>query len=133
MRTYVKDADLIQNRKLPASDETVRSEAIELKGNADEDFLKNEMQLLISAPAIEVANLADDEEMIYAVEQSDDKATWTGLAVSQKQIGADGAGADAVEFVIAIPSNVQRYVRLVVTASANHDTSALNAELALVV
>lgn len=122
----IRDAKLMKDRALPATNETVVSESIELLGQTGEDFLAN-AELAVSVPSLSVAQLANGAKINTIVEHSDDDSSFEELAKGTEQTGADGTGADAVNVRVGIPSDVKRFVRLSVTADTDLDASAVSA------
>jgi hypothetical protein len=134
MDHLMKDASLKQTRALPSGAATVNSSAIDLVTSSRANNLG--LELLISAPALAVGQLANASTMKYKLQHDTDSAFGTAENLcgieTIVQTGAGGVGAAAATKRVALPSDCKRYVRLVVTNSAAADASAATATLELV-
>lgn len=121
----LKDAELIKTKALPGGASAVNSDGIDTMNSTRGDFVAP-LELKITAPALAVGELANTETMTYDIEDDTDPAfgsartLYPGVIV---QTGAGGAGAAAATLRVALPSDVQRYVRLKATNSAAADAS----------
>lgn len=119
----LRDAALQVTKALPADASTIYTDGIDLEHDATGVHVAD-CELLIEAPALVVADLADGATMTYDVEHSDDNATFTDLANGVLvQTGAGGAGAAEAEARMRLPSTVKRYIRVVATNSGTGDAS----------
>jgi len=118
-------------RALPTGASAVTGTAIDMGNPAGNDFLA-ECELLLSAPALAVGELANASTMTYDIVQSvnsDMSSPTTLLAGVLVQTGAGGVGAAATTKRIALPSNVSRYIAPKATNSAAADASAKSVTL----
>jgi len=116
-----KDAGLINTKALPAGASSVYCAGFDTGArSANGEHMAN-AELLISAPALAVGELADTETMTYKVQHDTDSAYGTPVTLADAvlvQTGAGGAGAAAATKRFRLPSNVSRYVRVAATNSA---------------
>ena len=92
-------------------------------------------ELLVSAPALDATALPNTETVTYKLQHDSDSAfgSATDTADILTQTGAGGTGADAAEARFAIPTDGERYWRVVATTSSSTgDCSAEEVEVALV-
>jgi len=128
MTLAIKDDDpsLKKTVALPASDTTVASAGIDLGHGGNGDFAAR-AELLVSAPALAVGELANASTMIYDV-YHDTASDFGSEALLHSavitQTGAGGAGAGAAEKRVALPVDVHRYIRVKATNSVDADASA---------
>lgn len=115
-----EDAQTRVTRALPAGAETVVSTAIDLGHGEKGCFLAN-AEFLLEAPAVDDTQLPDAETLIYDLWHDTDPAFGTEVLLADNlitQTGADASGAAAVQRRFRPPTDVKRYVRLKITASA---------------
>jgi hypothetical protein len=121
----LRDAALQVTKALPGGAATIYTDGIDLEHDTSGVFVAD-CELLIEAPALATADLADGATMKYDVEHADesDFSDVEDLADSVLvQTGAGGAGAAAAEARFRLPSTVKRYVRVAATNSAAGDAS----------
>jgi hypothetical protein len=127
-----RDAKLKDSHALPSGASTVSSAGIDLGLTARSDFLA-ECELLLTAPALAVGQLADASTMKYTVQDSSASDFGTNLrtiaGTEITQTGAGGAGAAGATRRIGLPTDVQRYIRFQATNSAAADASGATATL----
>lgn len=87
----------------------------------------------LDAPALTVAQLANDKVVTYTLQDSADGVTFAAVdpLITTTQTGAGGAGAAAKTVRFRLPAGTRRYVRIaqVATASAGTLTAAMVAKL----
>ena len=128
----LRDLELQVTKSLPNGAGTEYSDSIDL-GDTTTSVFVADCELLIEAPALATADLGDAATMTYDVEHSDDGTTYEDLANGVLvQTGADGAGADADEARLRLPSTVKQYVRVAATNSAAGDASDKSVTVGLV-
>jgi hypothetical protein len=130
----VKDALLKVTRALPAAaSATVNSSGIDLGALSASGARIELAEILISAPAVTTTMVPDTKTITYSVQMDDDSAfgsPTTLLASAIVQTGAGGAGAAAATRRIKIPSNCERYIRLVAVSGADvTDSSSVSATM----
>jgi len=137
MSLSMKDADLTKTIALPATDGSVNSAGVDT-GSRTAAPLAGELlegELLVTAPALTTSELPDADTATYKL-QHDDNSSFTSATDTADllvQTGAGGAGADAATVRFRIPSDGERYWRVVVTtAGGAGDCSGKSAEIALV-
>jgi len=130
----VRDVNAKATRALPASAGTVYSAGIDLGNGPKGDFVA-EVEVKISAPALNTTQLPDTRTMTYSVQQHDDAdfgAPTTIQADVIVQTGAGGAGAAAATYTFRLKLGVERYIRLkVVGGSSIGDCTGATATLEL--
>lgn len=128
----LRDANLKVTKTLPNGAAAVNSDKIDLgSGLGDADFLAD-VELLLSAPALTTAQLGDAATMTYDVQTDDDANFGSPLTLIDNaivQTGAAGAGAAAATKRFRLPSNVERYIRVVATNSAAGNASTVSLAL----
>ncbi len=128
----LRDLELQVTKSLPNGAGTEYSDSIDL-GDTSTSVFVADCELLIEAPELATAVLGDGATMTYDVEYSDDDETFETLADTVLvQTGADGAGADADEARLRLPSTVKQYVRVAATNSAAGDASGSTVTVGLV-
>ena len=128
----LRDMELQVTKSLPNGADTEYSDSIDL-GDTTTSVFVADCELLIEAPELATADLGDAATMTYDVEHSDDDETFETLAATVLvQTGADGAGADAAEARLRLPSTVKQYVRVAATNSAAGDASDKSVTVGLV-
>lgn len=129
----VRDANLKNTRALPGSATSVYSTGIQIDNGANGSFVAP-CELLITAPAAAVGQLANAETLVYFV-QTDDNSSFSGATNISgtliTQTGAGGAGAAGATARFKVPSNAEKYIRLGVTKTGSTDASSLTATLEL--
>jgi hypothetical protein len=134
-RPLVVDKLLQVTRALPAADATVTSTGIDLGLSSSSRFGDHMGELLLEAPALVVGELANADTQKWAI-YHDSESDFSGeellAADVLVQTGADGAGAAAKTARFALPSDVKRYIRVKITASADKDTSGKSGTISLV-
>jgi hypothetical protein len=120
------DASMKKTTALSVDDAAASSAGIDL-GVGSRGLVPGEMELVITAPALAVAELANTETMTYAL-YHDTVATFASEALLLDrlivQTGADGAGAVTAAKRIRLPANTNRYIRVRATPSGNRDKTA---------
>ncbi len=125
----MKDASLIKSVALPDGAAAVVTDGIDTMNGPNGDFVAP-MECIITAPALAVGELANDETIIYDIQDDDNSGFTSARDVVPSvltQTGAGGAGAAAATKRVALPSDVQRYVRLKATNSDTLDASGEDA------
>jgi hypothetical protein len=130
-----QDAELNVSRALPAAaSATVNSSAIDL-GHATGEKLHADCEFEVVAPALTTTMAPDTRTMTYKIQHDTDPAFGTAVDIAPTfivQTGAGGAGAAAETKRWRAPSDVKRYVRLVITSGASiTDSSAVSATFKL--
>ena len=127
------DASVKKTRALPNGAATVVSEGIALGHGSRGDHLAD-VELEITAPAVDVNDLANGATMTYDV-YHDTAADFGSEALLLDnvvtQTGAGGAGAAAQTKAVRLPVDVNRYVRVKVTNSGVGDASDKTATIRL--
>lgn len=131
----VKDSLLKVTKALPNGAAAVTSDAIDLGHGSRGDFIAA-AELLITAPALVVGDLANGETMKYDIIHSDNSdlsSPATLVAAAITQTGAGGAGAGAATYYWHPPVDVKQYIGVKATNSGAGDASdkSLTAELVL--
>lgn len=130
-----KDADpgLNKTTALSVDDAAAVSAGIDL-GVGARGLPPGNMELLIEAPALAVAELANTETVTYAVYHSNAADFNPEVAlISQAivQTGAGGVGAGAATKRLRLPSDTRRYIRVKATPSGNRDKTAKSFKIGL--
>jgi hypothetical protein len=126
-----RDAQLKGVLPLPTGASAVRGAAINLNTGSRDQFLA-ECEILITAPALVVGQLANASIMTYDLtmsvnaDGSSPTVIYPGIIV---QTGAGGVGAAAATKRARLPLDVAGYVCLQVTNSAAANASAASATL----
>jgi hypothetical protein len=133
MSLNVRDANLVLTRALPNGAATVTSTSIDLQQTARGDLTGN-MEILVSAPALTVGELANAATVRYDIitsanaDLSSPTIVYSGLLT---QTGAGGVGAAAATARCRLPSSTQRYLGFTATNSGAGNQTGKNATLAL--
>lgn len=127
------DALLKVTKALPIGASSITTDGIDLGVSSRGDFVAT-CELLITAPALAVGQLADASTMKYTIEHDTDAAFGTVATLQADvivQTGAGGVGAAGVTKRVRLPVDVNRYVRMKVTnsAAANASAASVTAEL----
>lgn len=120
------DASLKKTTVLSVNAAATNSAGIDL-GHSTKGIAPGDMELLITAPAMAIAELADAQTLTYALIHDTDSAFGSPVVLLDNlivQTGAGGAGAAAATKQIRLPSNTNRYIRVRVTATEAKDKSA---------
>jgi hypothetical protein len=128
----LKDALAKVTRALPASNTNVTSTSIDTGKTTALGTVPDNLELLLSAPALTTGQLADAATMKYDILHSDNadmSSPSTYITAAITQTGAGGAGAAAATFNVRPPSTGKRYWGVKVTNSANADASGSSATL----
>jgi hypothetical protein len=131
----VKDASLIFTKALPNTNTAVNTVAIHLQSLTSRGGNFSDVELLIEAPALAVGDLADASTMTYSIQTDAAEAFSTPKTIADAiivQTGAGGAGAAAVAARFRLPSDVEDWVRVVATNSADADASDKSMTVSLV-
>jgi len=121
----VKDTGLKVTKALPNGATNVTSDAIDLGHGSRGDYLAG-AELLISAPALVVGDLADAATMKYDIIHSDNSdlsSPTTLITAAITQTGAAGAGAAAATYTWRPNADVKRYIGVKATNSGAGDAS----------
>lgn len=121
-------------KALPNGAATIYTDGIDL-GHSANGRPPAGIELLITAPALVVGDLANGDTMTYVVQHDTDSAFGTAVSLYGTvltQTGAGGVGAAAATKRVALPSDVNRYVRVAATNSAAGDASDKSVIVALV-
>lgn len=130
----VKDAELIETKALPNGAASTYTDAFDLGMGSMGQFAAN-CELVISAPALVVGDLADAATMKYSVQMDSDSGFGSATTIYPDvitQTGAGGAGAAAATARVRLPTNCERYVRVRATNSASGDASDKSMTVSLV-
>lgn len=135
MPFLLKDNLLKVTEALPNGAADVTSDAIDLGHGANGDFLAG-AELLITAPALVVGDLANAATMKYDIIHSDNadlSSPSTLVTAAITQTGAGGVGAAAATYYWRPPVDVKRYIGVKATNSGAGDASdkSFTAELVL--
>ena len=125
-RVKDSDASLKKTTALSADAAATNSAGIDLL-HSTKGIVPGDMELLITAPAMAVGELANTETLTYALIHDTDSAFGSPVVLLDNlivQTGAGGAGAAAATKQIRLPSNTNRYIRVRVTATEDKDKSA---------
>jgi len=122
----IRDAGLINTKALPNGAAAVNGDGFDLGALSDRGARLENVELLITAPALDTADLPDTKTMTYKVQH--DTASDFGTAATLAdavlvQTGAGGAGDDAATARFRFPADCNRYVRVVATNSGTGDAS----------
>jgi hypothetical protein len=138
MRPLLADGQLKQTIAMPTGASSVTTAGIDLGNTVNADNIA-EYELLITAPALTTAMLADTATVKYDIVTG---ASVDGSGVIQSpttiamtvltQTGAGGAGAATATKRFQLPTDAQRYVGVKATKSATGDASSVSAALQLV-
>lgn len=134
MSFALKDALMKVTKALPNGAASVTSDAIDLGHSSRGDFLAN-AELLITAPALVVGDLANTETMKYDIIHSDNSdlsSPATLITAAITQTGAGGAGAAAATYSWRPPVDVKRYIGVKATNSGAGDASDKSMTLEMV-
>jgi hypothetical protein len=129
----LRDALLKQSRALPASaSATVNGAAIDL-GHGSKGRLLADVELLLTAPAVNTTMAPDTRTFTYSIITSDAADLSNPVVLMPSvivQTGADGAGAPTADYRFRLPTNTKRYVGVrVVSGASTADASAVSATL----
>lgn len=120
-----RDALLIQTKTLPASAGDANTAAIDTGtggARSAKGALLAGVELRITAPALDATELPNSETMKYAV-QCDDNSSFTSPKNLGKEVlvqtGAGTAGAASATARFRLPTDCERYVRVVATGSTS--------------
>lgn len=125
MEFGVKDASLSVTKALPNGANTIYTDGIDLGHGSKGDFLAN-CELLIEAPLLVVGDLANAATMKYSIQHDTDSAFGSAVTLLPDvltQTGAGGVGAAAATKRVRLPSDVNRYVRVMAVNSGAGDAS----------
>lgn len=135
MGFLLKDNQLVVTKALPAGASAVTSDAIDLGHGSSGDFLAD-VEVLISAPALAVGQLADTTTIIYDLIMGDSSdltsSPTTIIAAAITQTGAGGAGAAAATYQCRLPVDVKRYVGIKATKTGAASAAAASLTVQLV-
>lgn len=123
----VRDANLIQTKALPSGASSVYTDGIDLGALNARGARLADCEMLVSAPALAVGELANASTMKYDIQTDDDSAFGSPTTVALEvivQTGAGGVGDAADSFRYKIPSDSERYIRIKATNSHAADASA---------
>jgi hypothetical protein len=123
----LRDNTLKTTRALPSGASSVTQAAGFDVGNSSRGDLLANAELLISAPALAVGQLANGSTMKYDVVMSVNSDLSSPTIIAKEvlvQTGAGGAGAAAATARFRLPTNCARYVGVKATNSAAADASA---------
>lgn len=135
MPFLLKDNLLKVTKALPNGAADVTTDAIDLGHGAAGDFVAG-AELLITAPALVVGDLANAATMKYDIIHSDNadlSSPSTLVTAAITQTGAGGVGAAAATYYWHPPIDVKRYIGVKATNSGAGDASdkSFTAELVL--
>jgi hypothetical protein len=122
----VRDTELKKTKALPNGAATIYTDGIDLGAITARGALLAQCELLISAPALVVGDLADTKTMKYDVQCDADSAFGSARTLALAvitQTGAGGAGAAAATARFRLPSDCERYLRVAATNDAAGDAS----------
>ena len=131
----VKDKLLSVTKALPNGAATIATDGIDL-GLSPKADSHLPIELLIDAPAMATAAMADAKTMKYEVYHDTDsafgsEASLYGIVLTQT--GAGGAGCAAAQKRIALPIDCKRYIRVKATGSTTGDATGSNVVASIVV
>lgn len=128
----MNDASMYRSFELPNGATSVATDPIDV-GVSNRGELAAQVELTVSAPALETAELGDGETMTFSLEHDDDSTFATALTICTLlvQTGADASGAEAASHTVALPSDVKRYVRATATNSGDGDASGKSASVSV--
>ena len=129
----MRDALKKVTKALPNGAAAVTSDAIDLENTSRADEVRD-IELLLSAPALNVTEQPNSKMMIYDIiysANSDLSSPTTYMAAAITQTGAGGVGAAAATKRIKLPSDAARYWGAKATGSAagNATTASMTLEL----
>ncbi len=130
-----QDAALKVTLTLTANADAGVSDGIDLK-HSSRGVPPGDMEVLISAPALAVGELADAATLKYTIYHDanpgfddDEKALFSDVIV---QTGGGGAGAAAATRQFRLPTDCKRYIRIKTASSEAKDKSGKAATFQLV-
>jgi hypothetical protein len=129
----VTDAELRVSRALPTGASAVTATGIDL-GHGTTGRNVADFELLLTAPALAVGQLANTSTMTYAIVTSANSDMSSPTVINSAalvQTGAGGVGAAGNTLRFRLPTNCQRYVSVRATNSAAADASAASYTLEL--
>jgi len=133
----VRDASMAKENALPAAaSTTVNGTAMDLGPLTGISSRSENVEALLSAPALTTTILPDTRTMTYSLEACADSAFGSGVVTLAGscivQTGAGAAGAAAATFRAKIPGNCPRYLRAkAVSGASTTDASAVKMKLEL--
>ena len=128
----LQDAELTKSAALPNGANTTTTDPIRLHTGAKNTAFVAQCEARISAPALGATPLPDTQTITYSLEHSDSESSgYSTISGTIVQTGAGGAGADANELRIGLPTDVKQYVRAkaVKTGAANASGSSFTLDL----
>jgi len=134
----LKDKAFIGTKALPNGAAPVYSDGFDLEtplvATNVRDALLAGMELLLTGPLMNTTEMPDGKTMIYDVQCDDDVAFGSPKTIAKeilKQTGAGGVGCALATARFRLPTDCQRYVRIVATGSGAGDatTAALTEEV----
>jgi hypothetical protein len=125
-----QDADLTVTTALPAAAGDANSDSIDL--NAVAPFFPNNIEFEIGAPALTAVQLPNTKTCTYKVQHKTDDGSFTDLYPTYYTVTGTGSAIAASTKRFVLPSDVNRYIRVVATTSAGSgDCSGSNFTLKL--
>lgn len=120
MSFNLQDASLKVSKALPATDGAVNTGAIDLGAIGDWGALLANCELVVTTPTLTTTELPDADTMTYKV-QCDDNSSFTSARTLGDnlfiQTGAGGAGAAGATNRFRLPTDCERYIRVVATGA----------------
>lgn len=133
MTRNMRDALKKVTKALPNGAAAVTSDAIDTEKGTRGEHLQD-IELLLSAPALNVTEQPNAKTMIYDIissANSDLSSPTTVVAAAITQTGAGGAGAAAATYRYKLPTSGARYwgAKATGSASGNATTASLTLEM----
>lgn len=129
----VKDANLIKTKALPNGTGSVNSDGIDLGALSGRGLRDFPCELLLEAPALSATELPDTKTMTYKIQMDDNSAFGSPTDVAASflvQTGSTGAAGASKRW--RIPTNCERYIRVVATNGGTGDASGKSLTASLV-
>lgn len=128
----LKDAQVKLTLALPNGAATTTSTAIDTGKVTSQGTQPENVEWLLTAPALTTAQQPDAKTLTYSIitsDNSDLSSPTTLISGCIVQTGAGGAGAAAAEYRFRLPSDAARYLGFKAVGSATGNSSAASATL----
>jgi hypothetical protein len=122
----MRDASVKITKALPNGSYVGTSAGLDIGKTSALGDKSQDVEFLLSAPALTAAEAPDGRTLTYAIkwsENADLSAPTTYMPAAIIQTGAGGAGAAAATFTFRVPSTAGRYLFLTITGNGEGDAS----------